>query len=132
MLNRQEILDIVPESRLPRHDTSGCLPVRRLWCTKSKTRHGILTSDAHTPSLRPIATHIPRKKPGQTVCDPARFPPYVEIFEEWTAHRIVIKEGLPLASLEDIIRHKQQLSRPKDLRDLALIDTYYQHCSAAS
>ena len=125
MLNRQKIINTV--QRLD-------FPIEHVWLLTGAALvvYGIkdLTPDIDIGCTRAFfETHCRTYPQQKTWADGMRsceIPPYVEMFEEWTVEHIVVKHGLPLASLEDIIRHKQQLGRPKDLRDLARIESYCQ------
>lgn len=48
----------------------------------------------------------------------------LEVIENWAVSGIVMIEGIPVASLEDIRRQKVQLGREKDARDIAAIDLF--------
>ncbi|GAA0123327.1 MAG: hypothetical protein KID00_03275 [Clostridium argentinense] len=48
----------------------------------------------------------------------------VEIFEEWNVDNIELINDLPVGSLESIRKHKIELGREKDLKDIQLIDKF--------
>lgn len=48
----------------------------------------------------------------------------VEIFENWLYGDIEILEGIPVISLQGLIRMKHSIGREKDMRDIALIEAY--------
>lgn len=48
----------------------------------------------------------------------------IEIFRNWTAEKKVYVEDIPIADIYSIRQYKQELSREKDLLDLALIDEF--------
>ncbi len=51
---------------------------------------------------------------------------HVEVLEDWETEEVVQVEGLPTASLLSIRKQKAALGREKDLRDIALIDSFLQ------
>ena len=126
MLNRQKILDILQQLDFPKEHfwllTGAALVVYGI---KDQTRD-IDIGCTHDFFEAQCLTYPTQKtwEDGMRSCE---IPPYIEIFEAWAVQRVVLKQGLPLASLEDIICHKQQLGRPKDLRDIVLIHVYCQH-----
>lgn len=48
----------------------------------------------------------------------------IEIYCGWAQCSPIMVEGIPLMPLGDIIAHKKSMGRPKDLRDLELIDAW--------
>ena len=48
----------------------------------------------------------------------------VELFENWLEDRVVLLEGLPVVSLDGLIRMKETLGREKDRQDILLINEY--------
>ena len=48
----------------------------------------------------------------------------VEISENWQPGTVTVIDGVPVVSLEDVIRCKKELGREKDLRDIAKIEEY--------
>lgn len=46
----------------------------------------------------------------------------IEAFENWEVDDIEIIDGIPVGSLESIRKHKVNLGRPKDKKDIVLID----------
>ena len=48
----------------------------------------------------------------------------VELFENWLEDRAVLLEGLPVVSLDGLIRMKETLGREKDRQDILLINEY--------
>lgn len=50
----------------------------------------------------------------------------LEIFEEWKVDNIEVINNLPVGSLESIRKHKIELGREKDLKDIELIDSFLQ------
>lgn len=53
----------------------------------------------------------------------------IELFENWIEDRIIIFEGLPLVSLDGILKMKKKLGRKKDFEDIALINEYREKVS---
>ncbi|MTI47882.1 MAG: hypothetical protein FH761_08580 [Firmicutes bacterium] len=47
-----------------------------------------------------------------------------EFFENWDVEEIEMIEGLPVGSLESIKKHKVDLGREKDLKDIELINQF--------
>ena len=45
----------------------------------------------------------------------------IEASENWAPGTVTLMEGLPVVSLEDVLRLKESLDRPKDQRDIARI-----------
>lgn len=125
MLNRQKILHIVQQLDFPREHvwllTGAALVVYGI---KDHTRD-IDIGCTHEFFETHCLTYPGQKTwaDGMRSCE---ILPYVEMFEACAVQRVVLTHGIPLASLEDIIRHKRQLGRPKDIRDIALIKA---HCS---
>lgn len=52
----------------------------------------------------------------------------VELFENWVEDQVVLFEGLPVVSLDGLIRMKERLGREKDLKDIQLINEYRERC----
>lgn len=52
----------------------------------------------------------------------------VELFENWVEDQVVFFEGLPVVSLDGLIRMKERLGREKDLKDIQLIKEYRERC----
>jgi len=48
----------------------------------------------------------------------------IEFFENWYADEVEIIDGISVASLLSIRKHKAALGREKDLQDIVLIDSY--------
>lgn len=48
----------------------------------------------------------------------------IEVFENWNVDGITIIDELPVATVESIKRHKQEIGRKKDLEDIKLIDSF--------
>lgn len=46
----------------------------------------------------------------------------VEIFEDWLEDRVILCEGIPVVSVEGLIRMKKKLGREKDLKDISLME----------
>ena len=46
----------------------------------------------------------------------------VEIFENWLEDRVELVDGVPVVSVDGLIRMKQKLGREKDLADIAQIE----------
>ena len=50
----------------------------------------------------------------------------IEVFENWLMDRVELVDGVPVISLRGLREMKAALGREKDLRDIALIDTFLQ------
>ena len=48
----------------------------------------------------------------------------IEASENWASGNVTLIDGLPVVSLEDVIRLKESLGREKDFRDIARIRAY--------
>lgn len=48
----------------------------------------------------------------------------VEVSENWEPGTVTVIDGVPVVSLEDVIRCKKNLGREKDFRDIALIEQF--------
>lgn len=48
----------------------------------------------------------------------------IEASENWASGTVTLIDGLPVVSLEDVIRLKESLGREKDIRDIARIRAY--------
>ena len=48
----------------------------------------------------------------------------VELFENWLEDRVVLLEGLPVVSLDGLIRMKETLGWEKDRQDILLLKEY--------
>ena len=48
----------------------------------------------------------------------------VEVFENWNVDGIDMLDGIPTADIPSIIKHKQELGREKDRKDLEQIKTF--------
>ena len=51
----------------------------------------------------------------------------IEIYDEWRFEVVERMDGIPVISIDDLIRMKQTLGREKDQRDLALIREYLKN-----
>lgn len=51
----------------------------------------------------------------------------IEVFENWHVEGITRIDGLPVATVRSIKKHKEALGRQKDLDDIVLIDDYLSH-----
>lgn len=52
----------------------------------------------------------------------------VELFENWIEDEVVLLEGLPVVSINGMVRMKEKLGREKDLKDIILIKEYLAKC----
>lgn len=52
----------------------------------------------------------------------------VELFENWIEDQVVFREGLPIVSLDGMIKMKEKLGRKKDLDDIFLIKEHLSKC----
>ena len=52
----------------------------------------------------------------------------IEIFENWIEDQVILLEGLPVVSMDGLIRMKEKLGRKKDLEDIFLIKEHLSKC----
>lgn len=52
----------------------------------------------------------------------------IELFENWIEDKAVFLEGLPVVSIDGMIKMKEKLGREKDLEDICLIKEYLSKC----
>jgi hypothetical protein len=50
----------------------------------------------------------------------------IEVFRNWQAEKVVYIDNLPVADIDSIKKYKQELAREKDLKDIELIDKYFE------
>ena len=48
----------------------------------------------------------------------------IEIFENWIEGTVVLREGLPVVSIDGIIKMKEKIGREKDRNDILLINEF--------
>lgn len=52
----------------------------------------------------------------------------IELFENWIEDQAVLLEGLPVVSIDGLIKMKEKLGREKDLSDILLIKEHFSKC----
>ena len=52
------------------------------------------------------------------------FSEQIEIFENWIEDKVILLEGLPVVSIDGMIRMKEELGREKDMEDILLIKKF--------
>jgi len=50
----------------------------------------------------------------------------IEASEEWGKGEVTLMEGIPVVSLQDVVRVKQALGREKDFRDIERIRAFLE------
>lgn len=48
----------------------------------------------------------------------------IEVFEDWKVEKIELIDGLPVGSLESIKKHKIELGKEKDFKDIEMINKF--------
>lgn len=127
MLNRQEIVGLLRETALDKTAywvTSGAAMV--LYGLRDRTR------DIDLGCTTSMADRLEQKGyPVEILRDGSRkiaFSDRIELFENWLEGGIVLLEGLPVVSLEGLLRMKEALGREKDLEDIRLIKEQLSKC----
>lgn len=127
MLNRQEIVGLLRETALDKTAywvTSGAAMV--LYGLRDRTR------DIDLGCTTSMADRLEQKGyPVEILQDGSRkiaFSGRIELFENWLEGGIVLLEGLPVVSLEGLLRMKEALGREKDLEDIRLIKEQLSKC----
>lgn len=127
MLNRQEIVGLLRETALDKTAywvTSGAAMV--LYGLRDRTR------DIDLGCTTSMADRLEQKGyPVEILQDGSRkiaFSDRIELFENWLEGGIVLLEGLPVVSLEGLLRMKEALGREKDLEDIRLIKEQLSKC----
>lgn len=127
MLNRQEILDLLRGTAFDKTEywvTSGAAMV--LYGLRDRTR------DIDLGCASPMADRLERKGyPVEILQDGSRkivFSDAIELFETWLEGDVVLLEGLPVVSLDGLLKMKEALGREKDLEDIRLIKEQLSKC----
>lgn len=127
MLNRQEILDLLRGTAFDKTEywvTSGAAMV--LYGLRDRTR------DIDLGCASPLADRLEREGyPVEILQDGSRkivFSDTIELFENWLEGDVVLLEGLPVVSLDGLLKMKEALGREKDLEDIRLIKEQLSKC----
>ncbi len=127
MLRKDEIIGLLNEAAFDRSEywvTSGAAMVL----------HGIkeTTRDIDLGCTTPMADRLEREGYDVEVLrDGSRkivFSCAIEIFENWIEDQVILLEGLPVVSMDGLIRMKEKLGRKKDLEDIFLIKEHLSKC----
>lgn len=123
MLDKQEITALLKEAAFDPREywvTSGAAMV--LYGIRDRTRDidlGCTSRMADTLEKEGCPVEILRDGSRRIV-----FSEVIELFENWLEDQVVSFEGLPVVSLDGMIKMKEQLGREKDLKDIQLIQAY--------
>ena len=122
MLNKADIIAIVNDLRLPNGGYWVCTGA-------GLVLHGIkeFTRDIDMGCTTQVMDRLLREgHPLSFTSDGNRATSYgaMEFYENWFADEVVTVEGVSVATLLSIRKHKTILGREKDLRDIELIDAY--------
>ena len=127
MLRKDEIIGLLNEAAFDRSEywvTSGAAMVL----------HGIkeTTRDIDLGCTTQMADRLEREGYDVEVLrDGSRkivFSCAIEIFENWIEDQVILLEGLPVVSMDGMIRMKERLGRKKDLEDIFLIKEHLSKC----
>lgn len=127
MLRKDEITGLLKEAALERSEywvTSGAAMVL----------HGIrdMTRDIDLGCTSQMADRLENEGYDVEVLrDGSRkivFSNTIEIFENWIEDQVILLEGLPVVSIDGIIKMKEKLGRKKDLEDISLIKEHLSKC----
>ena len=127
MLRKDEIIGLLNEAAFDRSEywvTSGAAMVL----------HGIkeTTRDIDLGCTTQMADRLEREGYDVEVLrDGSRkivFSCAIEIFENWIEDQVILLEGLPVVSMDGMIRMKEKLGRKKDLEDIFLIKEHFSKC----
>ena len=127
MLRKDEIIGLLNEAAFDRSEywvTSGAAMVL----------HGIkeTTRDIDLGCTTQMADRLEREGYDVEVLrDGSRkivFSCAIEIFENWIKDQVILLEGLPVVSMDGMIRMKEKLGRKKDLEDIFLIKEHLSKC----
>ena len=127
MLRKDEIIGLLNEAAFDRSEywvTSGAAMVL----------HGIkeTTRDIDLGCTTQMADRLEREGYDVGVLrDGSRkivFSCAIEIFENWIEDQVILLEGLPVVSMDGMIRMKEKLGRKKDLEDIFLIKEHLSKC----
>jgi hypothetical protein len=123
MLYKENIIKIIKDMNLPKD---------KYWITAGTALvlHGVeeTTGDIDLGCTTKLAEHFIKLGYKYRVLEDAtgivEVNDKVELLENWFVDEIEWIDGLPVGSLESIIKQKQELGRAKDLEDIKLIDGY--------
>ena len=127
MLRKDEIIGLLNEAAFDRSEywvTSGAAMVL----------HGIkeTTRDIDLGCTTPMADRLEREGYDVEVLrDGSRkivFSCAIEIFENWIEDQVILLEGLPVVSMDGLIRMKEKNRKKKDLEDIFLIKEHLSKC----
>ncbi|MCI9366934.1 MAG: hypothetical protein HFF19_01435 [Oscillospiraceae bacterium] len=127
MLRKDEIIGLLNEAAFDRSEywvTSGAAMVL----------HGIkeTTRDIDLGCTTQMADRLEREGYDvEALRDGSRkivFSSAIEIFENWIEDQVILLEGLPVVSMDGLIRMKEKLGRKKDLEDIFLIKEHLSKC----
>ena len=127
MLDKEEIVCLLKEAALDAKEywvTSGAAMV--LHGIRAGTRDidlGCTSRLADRLEQEGYATEVLRDGSRKMV-----FSETVELFENWIEDEVVLLEGLPVVSIDGMIRMKEKLGREKDLKDIVLIKEHLTKC----
>lgn len=123
MLNKQEIICLLKEAAFDINEywvTSGAAMV--LYGIKDMTR------DIDLGCTSQMADKLENKGYYVEVLgDGSRrivFSKTIEIFENWVEDKVILFDGLPIVSIDGMIKMKEKLGREKDLEDILLITEF--------
>ncbi len=123
VLNKEEIRRLLQEASFDCSEywvTSGAAMV--LYGIKDVTRDidlGCTSQMADALENRGYCTEVLRDGSRKIIFSEA-----IELFENWLEDRVVRLEGLPVVSIDGMIKMKEKLVREKDLADIRLIKEY--------
>ncbi len=87
-----------------------------------------LTPDIDLGCTSPMADRLEREGYDVEVLqDGSRrivFSAAIELFENWVEDKVILLEGLPVVSMDGMIRMKEKLGREKDLEDVRMIKEF--------
>ena len=127
MLRKDEIIGLLNEAAFDRSEywvTSGAAMV--LHGIKETTRDidlGCTTQMADRLEREGYDVEVLRAGSRKIVFSCA-----IEIFENWIEDQVILLEGLPVVSMDGMIRMKEKLGRKKDLEDIFLIKEHLSKC----
>ena len=127
MLNKEEIVCLLKDAALDANEywvTSGAAMV--LYGIRDGTRDidlGCTSRLADSQALEGYAAEEHQDGSRKIV-----FSETVELFENWIEDKVVFLEGLPVVSINGMVRMKEKLGREKDLKDIILIKEYLAKC----
>ena len=127
MLDKEEIVCLLKEA---------ALDAKEYWVTSGAAMvlHGIRagTRDIDLGCTSRLADRLEREGyAAEVLRDGSRkivFSETVELFENWIEDEVVLLEGLPVVSIDGMIRMKEKLGREKDLKDIILIKEHLAKC----